>query len=65
MVNFFKVMLWFKLGALAGFVAAFVLNQTPAGRTFFSGLTAKLTDFFDGVSSGYRERDAELRSHAD
>ncbi len=62
MASFFRTLLVFKLGVIAGFVAAHLLNRTPSGRAFFADVDAKLRDFSEGVSSGYREREAELRS---
>ena len=58
-------MLLFKLGVLVGLIAGHLLNQNPNGRAFFAGVDAKLRDFREGVSTGYREREAELRSHTD
>lgn len=65
MASFFRTIAVFKLGVIAGFIAAHLINKTPSGRAFFAEVDAKLRDFSDGVSSGYREREAELRNQAD
>ena len=65
MASFFKTVFVFKLGVIAGFIAAHLVNQTPQGRAFFASVNAKLRDFTDGVTSGYREREAELRNSND
>ncbi|MFM6974176.1 MAG: hypothetical protein ACKOXM_03420 [Agromyces sp.] len=65
MASFFRTFAAFTTGILAGFIAAHLLNRTDAGRSFFANAEAKLRDFTEGVSAGYREREAELRNHHD
>lgn len=65
MASFFRTIAVFKLGVIAGFIAAHLINRTPSGRAFFADVDAKLRDFTDGVTSGYREREAELRGSAE
>ena len=65
MASFFRTIVVFKLGIIAGFVAAHLINRTPSGRAFFAEVDAKVRDFAEGVSSGYRAREAELRNDAD
>lgn len=62
MGSFLRILVVFKLGVLAGFVAAHLINRTPAGRAFFADLDAKARDFGESVTSGYRTREAELRA---
>lgn len=64
MASFIRTIAVFKLGVLAGFIAAHLINRTPAGRAFFADVDAKLRDFTDGVTSGYREREAQLRDQS-
>ncbi|HLP22886.1 MAG TPA: hypothetical protein VK139_02455 [Microbacteriaceae bacterium] len=65
MASFFKTVFVFKLGVIAGFIAAHLVNQTPQGRAFFANVNAKVRDFTESVSAGYREREAELRNSTD
>ncbi|MGV1035012.1 MAG: hypothetical protein ACOYBP_07330 [Microbacteriaceae bacterium] len=64
MGSFIRTIAVFKLGVIAGFIAAHLINRTPSGRAFFADVDAKLRDFTDGVTSGYREREAQLRDQA-
>ena len=65
MASFFRTIALFKLGVIAGFIAAHLINRTESGRAFFADVDAKVRDFTEGVTSGYREREAELRNQAD
>lgn len=65
MASFIRTIAVFKLGVLAGLIAAHLINRTPSGRAFFADVDAKVRDFAEGVTSGYREREAELRNLAD
>ncbi|AMM20908.1 hypothetical protein AX769_13110 [Frondihabitans sp. PAMC 28766] len=49
------------VGTALGFYVAHRVNQTPAGREFFTGLDSRLSLFRDSVVGGYRAREAELR----
>lgn len=62
MASFIRTIAVFKLGVIAGFIAAHLINRTDTGRAFFADLDAKVRDFSDGVTAGYREREAELRN---
>jgi hypothetical protein len=57
-----KSFLWLLVGVALGFVVAHKVNETPAGREFFSTLDQKARGFGEAVSDGYRQREAELRS---
>ena len=47
-----------------GFVIAHQLNATARGRAVFHDLNARAREFGEGVSTGYRSREAELRGDA-
>jgi hypothetical protein len=57
-----KSILWFTVGAAAGFAVAHQVNRTAQGREFFSGLDAKARAFGRAVAEGYHAREAELRA---
>ncbi|RPE75115.1 MULTISPECIES: hypothetical protein [unclassified Frondihabitans] len=56
-----KSLFFLLVGTALGFVVAHKVNQTPAGREFFTGLDSRLTRFSTAVADGYRSRQAELR----
>lgn len=53
--------LWLIIGIGVGFVAAHLANRTDGGRAVFEDLNTRAREFGDGVASGYRSREAELR----
>ncbi len=57
-----KKVLWFSAGIAVGALVAHQINQTAQGKKAFANLEAKVKDFSDAFSDGYREREAELRS---
>lgn len=57
-----KSVLWFVVGAAAGFVAAHAVARTETGERFFSEVDQKARDFGDAVMDGYKAREAELRA---
>ena len=56
-----KYLVVLATGIGLGFVAAHLVNQTPGGRDFFTGLDSRLKQFQVAVADGYRSREAELR----
>lgn len=59
-----KTLFVLAVGTAVGFYVAHRLNQTPAGRDFFTGLDSRLSLFRSSVVDGYRSREAELRDQA-
>lgn len=59
-----KYLVVLATGIALGFVAAHKVNQTPAGREFFTGLDSRIKHFQSSVADGYRSREAELRDQA-
>ena len=56
-----KYLLVLAVGVVGGFTVAHLVNQTAAGREFFTGLDGHLKTFADAVGDGYRSRETELR----
>ncbi len=56
--------LWLLAGVGIGFVVAHQLNQVPRGRAVFGELNARTREFGEGIATGYRSREAELRGDA-
>lgn len=56
-----KSLFWLTIGVVAGFVVAHRMNETGAGRAFFSDIDTKAKDFTSALTVGYRTREAELR----
>ena len=59
-----KYLFVLAIGTALGFSVAHRVNQTPAGREFFTGLDSRLKQFQTAVADGYRSREAELREKA-
>ena len=59
-----KYLLTLGVGVAGGFVLAHLVNQTPGGAAFFTGLDSRLKSFTTAVVDGYTTRDAELRDQA-
>ncbi|GAB3294108.1 MULTISPECIES: Na+ dependent nucleoside transporter N-terminal domain-containing protein [Pseudoclavibacter] len=47
-------------GIAAGFALAHLVNSTPAGRRFFSGVNERVDEFTEAVAEGYRARTQDL-----
>lgn len=50
------------VGVAIGFVVAHEVAKTDAGKQFFDDVDGKAKEFGDAVISGYRAREAELRT---
>ena len=59
-----KYLFVLAVGTGLGFVVAHLVNQTPLGKEFFTGLDSRMTQFRLSVVDGYRSREAELRDQA-
>ncbi|GAA4264780.1 hypothetical protein [Frondihabitans peucedani] len=59
-----RYLLVLTIGVAAGFVVAHRVNETPAGREFFTGRDSRIKRFQTSVADGYRSREAELRDRS-
>jgi len=50
------------VGVAIGFVIAHEVAKTDTGRQFFDDVDGKAREFGDAVVSGYKAREAELRT---
>jgi hypothetical protein len=57
-----KGLLLLTVGVAAGFVIAHQVAKTPEGQKFFSDVDQKAREFGDAVVTGYKSREAELKS---
>ncbi|KJL35734.1 MULTISPECIES: ATPase [Microbacterium] len=55
-----KNVLWFVLGAAAGFVVAHVVNKDPRGHEVLADIDARITEFTERVTDAYREQQARF-----
>ncbi len=59
-----KKLLLFGLGVLSGLVAGHFIARDPRGAALFDEVNARIDEFVNGFSDGFRDRDDEHRSHA-
>ena len=57
-----KGLLLLTAGVAAGFVIAHQVSKTPEGQKFFADVDKKAREFGDAVVTGYKSREAELKS---
>jgi hypothetical protein len=57
-----KGLLLLTVGVAAGFVIAHQVSKTPEGKKFFDDVDQKAREFGDAVVTGYKSREAELKS---
>ncbi|MCX6503523.1 MAG: ATPase [Microbacterium sp.] len=55
-----KNLVWFVLGAGAGFVLAHVVNKDPRGHELLGEIDARISEFTDRIGDAYREQQTRL-----
>ncbi len=59
-----KKLLTFVAGVLSGLVLGRLIARDPRGAALFDEINARISEFTDGVSDGFRDRDDEHRTDA-
>ena len=55
-----KSLVWFVLGAGAGFVLAHMVNKDPRGHELLAEVDARISEFTDRIGDAYRDQQTRL-----
>ncbi len=55
-----KNLVWFVLGAGAGFVLAHMVNKDPRGHELLAEVDARISEFTDRIGDAYRDQQTRL-----